>query len=193
MDKKIIIFLVAGLAIGLIIGSFFPLSLDLLGAKAKIGEKVKSLYELANPGSTFSIISINEESGIYKVVLRADTPFGTTYREAYVTKDGELLTEGVIFVSKSMEQIAAYKDFVDCLDSKGVKIYGISNQTATLLQLNTLGRYSTKIFVSCDDPKPCQDAGVTQVPSVVYKGEIFPGVQSISWFETKTGCKLKTV
>jgi hypothetical protein len=190
MDKKII-FLVVGLVIGIVVGSFITFPFDLLGTKARVGEKVKNLYELANPGSSFSIVSMSEESGIYKVVLRADTPYGTTYREAYVTKNGELLTESVIFVSKSIEQIAAYKDFVDCLDSKGVKIYGLNNQTATLLQLNTLGRYSTKIYISCDTLKPCQDAGVTQVPSVVYKGEIFPGVQSISWFETKTGCKLK--
>lgn len=192
---KKISFILIGVVLGLILGWLLPpfFGFDIFATKQRVGEKVKNLYELANPGSTFSVISISEESGIYKIILKANTPFGTTYREAYVTKDGELLTEGVIFVGKSIEQIAAYKEFVDCLDSKGLKIYGISNQTATLLQLNMLGRYSSKIFVSCDDPKPCQDLGITQVPSIAYKGEIYPGVQSLNWFETKTGCKLKTV
>jgi len=32
--------------------------------------------------------------------LKATDSSGTTYREAYVTKDGELLTESVIFVQE---------------------------------------------------------------------------------------------
>jgi hypothetical protein len=90
------------------------------------------------------------------------------------------------------------KSFVECLDSKGLKIYGVLNQTenpqgatATLLQLNILGVYSSKLYVSCDGSfvQNCISAGVTQVPSVVFGGRVEAGVKTIEWFESVTGCK----
>jgi hypothetical protein len=193
VKKSSILYIGLGLLIGILIGAFLLQFILSAITKQSIGEKIKELYEIANPGVSFEIINIEETSGIYKIVLKAISPLGITYREAYVTKDGKLLTEGVIFVETSIQQIQAYKDFVDCLDSKGVKIYGISNQTATLLQLNLLGRYSGKLYVSCDgvNIKRCTDANVQQVPSVVYRGSVYPGVQNIEWFEDLTGCKLQ--
>jgi hypothetical protein len=161
-------------------------------SKENVEAKVKELYELANPGATIEIASIEEQSGIYKVLIKATDPLGgVNYRELYVTKDGKLLTENVILVEESIKQITRLKDFVDCLSNKGVKIYGIRNNTATLLQLNILGRYSLKLYVSCDGNliKNCVSANVTQVPSVVIGKRVEPGVKSISWFEQATGCK----
>jgi hypothetical protein len=113
-------------------------------------------------------------------------------REVYATKDGKLVTESLIFVEKSIQQIESLKNFVDCLDKESVRIYGISNHTATLLQLNVLGIYSGKLYVACDGAfvSRCVDAGVQQVPSVVVGKSVSPGVKTLDWFEQQTKCKL---
>jgi hypothetical protein len=166
--------------------------------KEAVKAEIKKFYELATPGATVEVISLEEESGIYKAVVKVIFAGQISYREAFVTKDGEILTENVIYMKKSSEQIARMKAFVDCLHEKGVVIYGMLNQTAnpqgaqaTLLQLNLLGRYSPKIYFSCDGPnlQACINAGITQVPSVVIGRRIEPGVKTIDWFEQQTGCK----
>jgi hypothetical protein len=161
-------------------------------SKEKLEEKIVELYELANPGVTIEVISVEEESGIYKLVLKFVTAAGVTYREVYVTKDGKLLTESIIYVEESIERINSYKNFVECLRDS-VRIYGISNDTATLLQLNLLGRYSTQLFVPCDGAlvANCLRANVSQIPSVVINGEVYPGIKTINWFEQNTDCELE--
>jgi len=175
---------------------YFSFSLSL--PKGEVGKKIERLYELANPGTNVEILTLNEESGLYKALIKVVSPTGTNYAEVYVTKDGKLLAQNVIFVEQATEQMKKLKDFVDCLDSKKVKIFGVLNQTAnpqgataTLLQLNILGVYSSKLYVSCDGGfvQNCISAGVTQVPSVVFAGRIEPGVKTIEWFESATGCK----
>jgi len=184
-------FLGSLIVVGVIVVALFLYFYFPTTSTAEIKEKVKNLYELANPGSTAEIISINEESGVYKVVVKISTAAGTTYREAYVTKDGKMLTESMIFVEQSIERINAFKNFTDCLRMSGVRIYGITNDTATLLQLNLLGRYSTQLFVPCDGNlvSYCINANVSKIPSVVINGKVYPGVKDISWFEQNTNCR----
>jgi len=174
---------------GMSLTGFVSLSFGI--SKSEVSKKIKTLYELANPGTNVEVLTLTEESGLYKALIKVIGTTGTNYAEIYVTKDGKLLTQNVIFVEQSIEQIKRLKDFVDCLNSKGLKIYGISNQTATLLQLNVLGIYSTKLYVPCDGDlvQNCIAANVTQVPSVVFAGRIDPGVKTIEWFESITGCK----
>jgi len=159
--------------------------------KSEVSKRLKNLYELANPGTEVEVLTISEEGGLYKALLKATGVGGLSYTEVYVTKDGKMLTQNIILVEQSIEQIKKLKDFVDCLDGKGVKIYGINNHTATLLQFNILGIYSAKLYVSCDGAllQNCISANVTQVPSVVFGGRIEPGVKTIEWFEQVTGCK----
>lgn len=160
-------------------------------SEKNVSNKIKNLYELANPGTTIEIIDIKSRSGVYKVLMRGTDITGTNYKEVYVTKDGRLLTENVIFVEESIEQIQKMKNFIDCLYDKGVRIYGLNNQTATLLQINTLGMYSPKLYVSCDNRlQACTNIGLQQLPSVVYNNTAYPGVYTIQWFETITGCKV---
>jgi hypothetical protein len=196
MKRRIIFltltFLVLSFLVGTLLGALMPVEFELFGpSKEEVAKEVKKLYELANPGAQIEIVTTLEESGLYKIVLKSTGPTGITYREAYVTKDGKLLTENVILVKESTKQIQMFKDFVDCLDEKGVKIYGLNNSTATLLQLNILGRYSGKLYVSCDGAnlQTCLNAGIQQIPSVVYNNDIYPGVKTIDWFAQQTGCK----
>ncbi|MBI2545447.1 MAG: hypothetical protein HYW22_02540 [Candidatus Aenigmarchaeota archaeon] len=156
-------------------------------------QKVKTLYEVTNPGLNVTVSQVEEVSGMYKVLFKAtDNAGATSYREAYVTKDGELMSESMVLVNQSINQITRIHNFVDCLDNKNVKIFGI-NQTATILQFNILGgAYATKLYVSCDGnlAQQCVNMGVDTVPSVFYKNKAYPGVQSLDFLQNLTSCAL---
>lgn len=185
--------------LGIVIG-YFVSNFTYFFARAQTENKIKTFYELILPGSTAEVMSLKEESGMYRALVKVTSSTGVSYPEVYVTKDGKLLStlDSTILLETSVKQIEQQKNFVNCLYGKGVRIYGLANQTtqggvATLLQLNVLGRiYSPKLFVSCDDVlvQQCIDAGVYQVPSVVMGNYTEPGVKDINWFESKTGCKL---
>jgi len=90
------------------------------------------------------------------------------------------------------------KNFVDCLYNKGLRVYGATQtnntaiNSATLLQLNILGRYSPKIYVSCDGDnlQTCIQIGLQALPSIVYNNTAYPGVYSAEYLANLTGCKL---
>jgi hypothetical protein len=194
-------YVVLSLILGVVIGFLIPNFIIPIFYKSAVEQKVKKFYELYFPGSQVEIMSSKEESGLFKFLLKIATASGTSYQEAYVSKDGKLLSisDSTILLETSIQQIEKSKNFVDCLYNKGLRIYGVANTTAnpqgaqaTLLQLNLLGLYSPKIFVSCDGQlvQQCIDKGITQVPSVVMGNSIEVGIKNIEWFETKTGCKL---
>jgi len=198
-DKKTL-FAIAGIAIVVAVllrsstGFFGLVDSDV----EKIKKDVKTLLELSNPGANVEIVMVQQTSGLYKILAKI-SGLQTTYLEIYVTKDGKYLTQNLINIEDATKRILNMKNFVDCLYNKGVRIYGVSNRqqspqgfAATSLQLNLLGIYSTKLFVSCDGQnlKKCQQMGITQVPSIVYQGRVYNGTKAIPWFEQLTGCKL---
>ncbi len=167
-----------------------------------IESDVKALYELANPGTIAEVISTKEESGLYKIAVKITNLDGTSnLAEAWVTKDGKLLTQSVVFVKESVSQMRNLRGFVDCLDSKGVRIIGFLNQTvagpdivqATFQQLNTLGSFSPKIYVPCDTSDQnfqlCLNIS-TSFPAIVYNNNVDPGVKTVEQLKTISGCAL---
>jgi hypothetical protein len=197
--KRAKIVIVVALIAGFFIG-YFASSLYFFIFKSSTEQKIKTFYELVLPGSSAEVMSLKEESGLYKVLVKITSAGSVSYQEGYLTKDGKLLSmsDSTILVETSVKQIEKQKIFVKCLKDKDVRIFGINNQTvpggvATILQLNILGRiYSPEIFINCDGQlaQQCINAGISQVPSVVVGGNIETGVKTIDWFESKTGCKL---
>ena len=185
--RKILPFLILTLIV-FSIGIFFYLQQTL---QQKVLERVKKFYEITNPNAKVEIISVKPESGLYHVFLKLISPTGTTYREVFVTQDGKYMNEVLINVERSIEQIQRLKNFTDCLYQKGLRIFGITNQTASLFQLNILGIYGSKLFIWCDaNLQYCLNLNITTVPSVIYQNRIYPGVYSLQWFSSLTGCKL---
>ena len=198
MKKKIAI-LTLVFVLGLLLG-YFATNIQYYFFKSSVEQKIKTFYELLLPGSTAEVMSLNEQNGVYKILVKIDSAGTISYQEGYVTKDGKLLSmsDSTILVESSIDQVEKQKDFANCLYDSGVRIFGISNQTtqgglATVYQLNILGSiYSPKLFVSCDGQfaQQCINAGISEVPSVVIGGNIDPGIKTVDWFQTKTGCKL---
>jgi hypothetical protein len=185
--KKIFSLLVLVLTI-FSIGIFFYLQQTF---QQKVLERIKEFYEITNPDAKVEIISFNQESGLYHVFLKLILPTGIIYREVFVTQDGKYMNEVLINVEKSIEQIQRLKNFNDCLYEKGLRIFGMSNHTASLFQLNILGIYGSKLFIWCDvDLQYCLNLDITQIPSVVYQDRVYPGVYSLQWFSSLTGCEI---
>jgi hypothetical protein len=195
LKPSLIMFLV-GLMIGLFIFGVYNFVLSSM-QKSSVAESVRKLYELAL-GSSVSVESINDFGNIYKVLLKVSTQQGPNYLEVYTTKDGKYVTESIIYVKESTQQIEKMKNFVDCLFNKGLRIYGATQtnntaiNSATLLQLNILGRYSPKLYVSCDGDnlQACIQIGLQALPSVVYNNTAYQGVYSAEYLANLTGCKI---
>ena len=190
---SMVLFLIA-VAAGLGIGIFMQPTLTGGGGKEDVSMKVESLYELFNPGADVTVEKIEEVSGVYKVLIKAvDVAGGTVYRETYVTRDGELMSESMVLVSRSIDSISRSRNFIDCLEGKGLVVFGLANDTPTTFQFNILGgTYATKLYRSCDGNQlqQCIDGGIRQVPTTVYEGKGYAGVQAIAFFENVTACKL---
>jgi len=192
---NLVIFLI-GLIIGLSIFAAYNFLTPLI-QKSYVANNVKKLYELAL-GSSVSIEGISDFGNLYKILLKVITQQGTNYFEVYVTKDGRYVTESIVYVKESTQQIEKMKNFVECLFNKGLRVYGATQtnntaiNSATLLQLNLLGRYSPKLYVSCDGDnlQYCIQIGLQALPSIVYNNTAYPGVYSVEYLANLTGCKL---
>lgn len=191
MVRKKVVFSFAVIIVLVLIALIFYFTFP-IADKSVVEQKVKRFYELANPGITAEVVATTEQSGLYKMVLKVSSIRGISFLELWATKDGKLLTQNLILVEESLTQLQNLKNFVDCLDSNGVRIFGQSNQSASLLQLNLLGTFSPKLFVACEGAnlQACLDIGIREIPSIVYGNTSYPGVKDISWFEIITGCKL---
>jgi hypothetical protein len=195
-SKPNLIMFMIGLLIGLVIFGVYDFVFPLV-QKSSVAENVRKLYELAL-GSPVSVESVNDFGNLYKILLKVFTQQGPNYLEIYATKDGRYVTESIIYVKESTQQIEKMKNFVDCLYNRGLRVYGATQtdntaiNSATLLQLNILGRYSPKIYVSCDGDnlQTCIQIGLQALPSIVYNNTAYPGVYSAEYLANLTGCKL---
>ncbi|MEM5829076.1 MAG: hypothetical protein QXJ20_03060 [Candidatus Aenigmatarchaeota archaeon] len=194
-SKKVL--LVITIAIIAIVSIFFAIPKTGLltfsfASKQEIESKVKEIFELSNPGTKIEIASFSEEGELYKILIKATGSLGTNYMEIYITKDGKYLIQNPISIEASIENIKRLNKLVDCLYEKGVRIYGLSNDTGTLLQFNVLGRSSTKLFVLCDGDmlQQCINAGIEEVPSIVINGVIYKGAKTADWLAEQAGCKI---
>jgi hypothetical protein len=189
-----IITLILGLILGSILIALTDFRIGVISA-SEAGEKVKEAYELTT-GASVNIVGVLKESGMYKVIARVTDLLGqTSVLEVYVSQDGKLLSQNAVKLDELVASLERQRIFIDCLDQKGLKIYGIANNTATQLQLQVLGgsRFLGEIYVNCVDQtlQQCLDAGILTVPSIAYKGEVYEGIKNIEWFEENTGCELE--
>lgn len=184
--------------LGIIIGIFSFQTVGNFLEVENIKVNTQKFYELLIPNSIVSVESVKKEGEMYKVLIKLILNNNVNYIEAWVSRDSNILVEGVIYLRDSIKTLEKYKKFIECLNNKGVKIYGLLDSQnypdAALLtsrQLNLLGRYSYLIFVSCDGDmmQTCVNSGITQFPAVVYDNKVYFGVGDIEWFSNLTGCK----
>lgn len=182
--------------VGFLIGLFLADIIFYSIASSDVAKEVERFYSLSLPGTTVSVESIKRDGDFFKVLVKVFDGTNTRYVEAWVSRDGKILSEAVIYLKDSIESLQKYKNFVECLNSKNVKILGILNSSLdplaaqlTLQQLGLLGRYSYQLFVSCE-VYDCKSLGIQALPAIIYNNQVFYGLRDISWFANLTGCKI---
>lgn len=180
----VIVVLVAAVAF------FFLQDTLISGSQNQAVGMVTDVYGLITE-SDVEVLSVEEMSGMYKLLLRLKGPQGDTLQEIYVSQDGSLITDKIIITEDYKTSLENQKAFVECLQEKQVLIFGQSNEPNTIQQLQVLGNFAYKIYVDClgAQLEACQQFGIQAIPSVVYEGKIYQGTQNIEWFESLTGCE----
>ncbi len=131
----------------------------------------------------------------------------------YISKDGKSLLIGQAFdlteaptsitgaaTTEPAKEAYTYQDlekikqFVDCLDSKGVKIYGANwcGWTKRLV-VETLGGFdiAAPIYVECTEQEEiCSQEGISGFPTIKINGEVYKGQRTFEGFAEATGCEI---
>jgi hypothetical protein len=158
-----------------------------------VAESVKSVYELQyeTPAEALNVTDLN---GLYRISVRfTDYTGKPSVQDVFVTKDGKLLTTQLLILDNYKAALTLQKNFVECLNTKGLRILGQSNDTATLQQLNLLGNYAYKVFVSCDgaNEQICKNLGVRRYPTTIYNNTAYENIYQPDFFAQLTNCTLQ--
>ncbi len=157
---------------------------------------------MLSEGLKASLVSVVEESGLYKIHLE----IGDEKYDSYVSKDGKLLfppgfielegseepepeTENNNFDNASLETLAK------CLEEKGVKFYGTSGCGYCKKQKEMFGEAAQYLpYIECADEKTryiCEEAEIGPVPTWDFPdGKRVSGLQSLEELAELSGCSL---
>jgi hypothetical protein len=175
----------------IVIASMLLQSAITTGSQQQALEKLKDVYELITEADV-EVLSVEEASGVYRVMLMLRGNLGEQVEEVYVTKDGNLITDTVIDTEGYRTRLESEKAFIECMQGKRLLVFGQSNEPNTIQQLQILGNFAYKIYIDCvgANLQACQQLGIEQIPTVIYEGRNYTGIMPINWFESLTGCKL---
>lgn len=162
------------------------------GARQVVKEDLKRVYGLLT-GNDVEVLTLTDEGNVYKILLRLKLPGGDVLREVYTTKDGRFFAEAdnVFEVSKFLENLEREKEFAECLDEKGLLVFGRSNEPNTVQQLLVIGNFAKKVYVDCAGAnlQACQQLGVEKIPTIVYNNKSYAGLKPRNWLINLTGCE----
>ena len=161
-----------------------------LGGSQAAERNVLDLYRVLS-GTTPEIASIKEESGMYKILVKIPGQDAPSYQEVYVTKDGQLLATSIVSIEEYKNTLIMSKNFTQCLYDRGVTIVGLSSNNYTVMQVQVLGDFGSRLFFDCSsNMEVCQQLNISVVPSIIYNNTLYEGLRTVDWFEQTTGCRV---
>lgn len=155
---------------------------------------------MLSEGLTASLVSVVEESGLYKMHFEIqDQEY-----DSYITKDGKLLLpEGISLEEEIEEQEeivdqASLEVFAKCLDEKGMKFYGAYWCSWCNKEKELFGEAAQYLpYVECSDEETqemllvCEEAGVTSFPTWgLPNGTNSSGFKELEELAELSGCSL---
>lgn len=161
-----------------------------MATQQSVSDVVKSIYELRFE-STAEILKVEQTNGLYKVVVRFTDQTGKQQtQDVYLTRDGKLLTTSLLLTDNYKLFLSAEKGLIECMQQKGLRIFGKTTDTATVQQMQALGDYSYKLFVPCDgtNEATCNGLGITRYPTAVYNNTGYSNIYTAQFFAQLTGC-----
>ncbi len=186
---------------GFAAGIFVPLELGILEdykSGEDVAQTVLETYQKSNPNAELNILSVDEVNDLYRIRISTGGEEGT-YQTVYATKDGNKISQEVLDLEEINMLIDRRIDFFDCLRENNVRIFGAIEAEdtevaqASLLQLQILGgtEHLDNIYIDCSGRKEeCAEEGISNLPSLVFRGEVLHGVTQYEWFEENVGCTL---
>ena len=160
---------------------------------------------MLSEGLTASLVSVVEESGLYKIHLK----IGEEEYDSYVSKDGKLLfPPGFIELEDSEESApetqsnnldnASLETLAKCLKDKGMKFYGAYSCSWCNRQKELFGEAAQYLpYIECSDEQTgemlliCQDANITSFPTwELPDGSKSSGFKELEKLIELSGCSL---
>jgi len=163
------------------------------GGENAATQNIRDVYKLLTDRDV-EILSVNEESGIYKVSIKTVDANGTSnVQDVFITKDGKLVTDRFLRIEDYRASLLSNKNFIDCLSAKGMLVLGQNFDNYTIMQMQVLGDFGYRIYFDCvgGNLQTCQNLGIKKVPSMLYNQTIYEGLKPVQWFEDMTGCRVQ--
>lgn len=179
-------------------------------AKDRIMNYINSY--IVEPGTVANASSVDEEGALYKI----NTSYQGIEVPVYTTKDGVYMFNGrenicmydlnkepvietptpqptatPLSVSTPEASEESLREFVNCLNDSGFKIYGAKWCGYCQKLVGLLGGYEIvePIYVECtEQASVCQQEGVSAYPTIKINGERYQGERSYQAFSQATGC-----
>lgn len=155
---------------------------------AVAGDLVESFYGLRD-GTEPRVLDIKADGVFYRVTMHraGESPRLDT---VFVTRDGKYLADHPTPIAEEQARLRYDKRFADCLLNAGVRIYVQGNASFSQQAVAQAGSFGSALAIDCTiSPDNCHKLGVRDLPTVAQGGELFSGIQSRTWLETRTGCK----
>lgn len=188
-DSKSVVVFIAGLMIG---GSIFYLGPNFaMGSGDQVAQDLISTLEQSS-GQELELINVDERNGLYRAQIRNQDDELTTY---YMTKNGKMIAQesGLTNFSEFNNTVSAQADFSQCLEDRGVVMFGNQSQRSTLAQIQLLGgpNMLSNIYADVNNNQTRQQAvqlGIQTTPSFYYNDSVAQGTQTVTQLSSFTGC-----
>jgi len=99
---------------------------------------------------------------------------------------------GYSYTANVITELDYYDEFAQCIDEKGVIMYGSIRCSHCQNQKDAFGssfQYIT--YVECpDNPSTCENAGISGYPTWVIDNQKYPGAKEMEVLASLTGCEL---
>jgi hypothetical protein len=183
MDKNVV-FLLLVIAALVLVSDY----LTKRGEEARIKGLLEDAYELANPGSSVTEMTLVREGGVYKVIFKFDGDL----MEVYVDKEGRYIFPVKTDLGSAMDSLEYQRNFFSCLARKGVVLYGQLGTNETDMQLREFwsSPYLNYIYFDCsgDQLEICLNSNVTEVPSWSINNTLYIGFATVGFIGEVTSC-----
>ncbi len=162
---------------------------------------------ILSEGITASLVSVVEESGLYKIHIK----IGEEEYDSYVSKDGKLLfpsgfvelektpitetpeTEESEPASENTIPSEELTEFIYCLKEANFVIYGANWCGWTKKLTDMFGGFDMvkPIYVECtEEEELCQEKEVMAYPTILINGEEYQGERTFEEIAAATGCEI---
>ena len=162
---------------------------------------------ILSEGLTASLVSVVEESGLYKIHIK----IGEEEYDSYVSKDGKLLfpsgfikleeapitetseTEESEPASENIIPPEELTEFIYCLKEANFVIYGANWCGWTKKLTDMFGGFDMvkPIYVECtEEEELCEEKEVSGYPTILINGEKYQGGRTFEEIAATTGCEI---